>query len=414
MPPLTPEQRRQRREARRRRIRRRRIGALVFLALAIAGLFTGLTINGARADRVALGTDSSSTATTGSTTETTTTTNTTTTTATQTTTTTTTTATTPGTSPRGRLGSGHAVTLAFGGDVHFEGIVRSRLDAGTSLPFAPIAPVLRRADLAMVNLETTVSYRGSPTPGKDYTFRAPPTAFAALKSGGVDVATVANNHGVDYGIVSLLDTLRYARRYHFPLVGGGRDATQAYAPYRITIKGQRISILAASQVIDSNLISLWTAGPGKPGIASAFEVGRLTAAVRAARKTSDTVVVYLHYGEERHGCPDSMQESIARSVIAAGADIVVGSHAHQQQGAGMLGQAFVDYGLGNFVWYSQGSVASTTTGVLEVTVTGRRVDRYSWIPATIVDGSPTPRTGSARTAAISNWRSLRSCTNLRP
>ena len=91
-----------------------------------------------------------------------------------------------------------------------------------------------------------------------------------------------------------------------------------------------------------------------------------------------------------------MQESIARSLIAAGADIVVGSHAHQQQGAGMLGKAFVDYGLGNFVWYSQGSVASTTTGVLEVTVTGRRIDRYSWIPATIVNGSPTPRTGSAR------------------
>jgi len=410
MSPLTPEDRRARREARRRRIRRRRIGALVVLALAAAGLFTGLTINGARADRGALGTDSSSTATTTS--ETTT--SATTTTTTTTTTTSETTTTTPNENPRGRLGSGRAVTLAFGGDVHFEGIVRSRLDAGFSLPFAPIAPVLRRADLAMVNLETTVSYGGSPTPGKDYTFRAPPTAFQALKSGGVDVATVANNHGVDYGISSLLDTLRYAKRYHFPLVGGGLDAAQAYAPYRVTIKGQRIAILAASQVIDSNLVSLWTAGPGKPGIASAYQVGRLTAAVRAARKTSDTVAVYLHFGEERHSCPDSMQISIARSLIAAGADIVVGSHAHQQQGAGRLGQAFVDYGLGNFVWYSRNSVASTTTGVLEVTVTGRRIDRYSWIPATIVNGSPTPRTGSARTAAISSWRSLRGCTNLGP
>ena len=139
-----------------------------------------------------------------------------------------------------------------------------------ALPSAPLAPVLRRADLAMVNLETTVSYRGSPTPGKDYTFRAPPIAFRALKSGGVDLATVANNHGVDYGMNSFLDTLRYAKRYHFPLVGGGLNAAQAYAPYRVTIKGQRIAILAASQVIDSNLISSWTAGPGKPGIASAY------------------------------------------------------------------------------------------------------------------------------------------------
>jgi poly-gamma-glutamate synthesis protein (capsule biosynthesis protein) len=407
---LTLEERRQRREARRRRVRRHRIGALVFLALAVAGLFAGLIINGAGAGRGALSTDPSSTTSTTSTGATTSQT----TTSETTTTPTTTTTTEAGKEPRGRLGSGRPVTLAFGGDVNFEGIVRSRLDASPSLPFAPIAPVLRRADLAMVNLETTVSYRGSPTPGKEYTFRAPPTAFAALKSGGVDVATVANNHGVDYGIVSLLDTLRNAKSYHFPLVGGGLNAAQAYAPYRVTIKGQRISILVASQVIDSNLISLWTAGPDKPGIASAFEVGRLTAAVRAARKTSDTVVVYVHYGEERHGCPDSMQESIARTLIAAGADIVVGSHAHQQQGAGRLGQAFVDYGLGNFVWYSAGSSASTTTGVLEVTVTGRRIDRYSWIPATIVNGSPTPRTGSARTAAISSWRSLRGCTNLKP
>ena len=286
MSPLTPEDRRARREARRRRIRRRRIGALVVLALAAAGLFTGLTINGARADRGALGTDSSSTATTTS--ETTT--SATTTTTTTTTTTSETTTTTPNENPRGRLGSGRAVTLAFGGDVHFEGIVRSRLDAGFSLPFAPIAPVLRRADLAMVNLETTVSYGGSPTPGKDYTFRAPPTAFQALKSGGVDVATVANNHGVDYGISSLLDTLRYAKRYHFPLVGGGLDAAQAYAPYRVTIKGQRIAILAASQVIDSNLVSLWTArlqafrdGSGRPVPASPGSPRRIRSGVSLPR-----------------------------------------------------------------------------------------------------------------------------------
>jgi poly-gamma-glutamate synthesis protein (capsule biosynthesis protein) len=275
-----------------------------------------------------------------------------------------------------------------------------------------IAPVLEKSDLAMVNLETTVSYRGSPIPGKTYTFRAPPSAFRALKSGGVDLATVANNHGMDYGLTSFLDTLRYAKRYHFPLVGGGRNAAQAYAPYRVTIKGQRIAILGATQVIDSNLITSWTAGAGKPGLASAYNVGRLTSAVKAARKKADTVVVYLHYGEERHPCPDSMQVSIAHSLIAAGADIVVGSHAHQQQGGGRLGRAFVDYGLGNFVWYSQSSSASTTTGVLEVTVTGRRIDGYKWVPARIVGGSPTPLGGSARNAALASWRGLRGCTNL--
>jgi poly-gamma-glutamate synthesis protein (capsule biosynthesis protein) len=407
MTPLSAEESRRRREEKRRRIRRRRIGTLAFVVFASLAFVAGLASSGALGGRDAAAADSTSTeTTTGSqTTETTTPATTTQTTTTRVTSTTT-------TPPRGRLGSGRAVTLAFGGDVHFEGIVRSKLDASPTSVMAAIAPVFKKADLAMVNLETTVSYGGAPIPGKTYTFRAPPSAFRALKAGAVDLATVANNHGMDYGLTSFLDTLRYAKRYHFPLVGGGRNAAQAYAPYRITIKGQRIAILGASQVIDSNLISSWTAGAGKPGLASAYDVARLIAAVRSARKKADTVVVYLHFGEERHPCPSGMQIGIAHKLIAAGADVVVGSHAHQQQGGGRLGRAFVDYGLGNFVWYSQSSSASTTTGVLEVTVTGRRIDGYKWVPARIVGGSPTPLSGSARSAGLASWRGLRSCTNL--
>jgi len=411
MQPLSPEERHLRRDAKRRRIRRRRIGALAFVVLVALGLVAGLAISGAWAGRDAAATDPATAGTTGTTGTATTTTGTTGTTATEATTKTT--KTTPQEESRGRLGSGRAVTLAFGGDVHFEGIVRSKLNASPASVMSAIAPVLKKSDLAMVNLETTVSYRGAPIPGKTYTFRAPPSAFQALEAGGVDVATIANNHGIDYGLTSFLDTLRYAKRYHFPLVGGGRNAAQAYAPYRVTIKGQRIAILGASQVIDSNLISSWTAGAGKPGIAAAYDMARLTSAVRAARKKADTVVVYLHFGTERQSCPSSMQIVAARKLIAAGADIVVGSHAHQQQGAGRLGRAFVDHGLGNFVWYSQNSAASVTTGVLKVTVTGRRIDGYKWVPAKIVGGSPTPLGGNSRSAAISSWRGLRSCTNLK-
>ena len=397
MTPLSSEERRLRREEKRRLIRRRRIGLLALFAVASLALIAGLVASGALGGRKAAAADTVSTDTTGTT-------------ATETTAATTTTK--PKTTARGWLGSGHAVTLAFGGDVHFEGIVRSKLNANPTSVMAAIAPVFKKADLAMVNLETTVSYRGAPTPGKTYTFRAPPSAFRALKAGGVDLATVANNHGIDYGMTAFLDTLRYAKRNHFSLVGGGHNAAQAYAPYRITIKGQRIAILAASQVIDDNLISSWTAGPDKPGIASAYQVGRLTAAVRSARKRADTVVVYVHFGIERMGCPTSTQITLARKLIAAGADIVVGSHAHRLQGAGRRGTAFVDYGLGNFVWYSQNSPDSVTTGVLKVVVTGRRIDSYKWVPARIVGGSPTPLSGSASSAALASWRGLRGCTNL--
>jgi poly-gamma-glutamate capsule biosynthesis protein CapA/YwtB (metallophosphatase superfamily) len=309
-------------------------------------------------------------------------------------------------------GAGKAVVLAFAGDVHFEGALRSALESRSRTPLGAIAPVLEQADLAVVNLETAVTTRGAPQQ-KQYAFRAPPSAFAALVNGGVDVASMANNHGMDYGVVGLRDSLAAARKARFPVIGIGLDAGQAYRPYRATIRGERIAIIAATQVLDDNLISAWTAGPHKPGLASAKTVPRLLRAVRQARETSDTVVVFLHWGVELASCPTSDQRRLARRLVAAGADVVVGSHAHRLLGAGRLAGTFIDYGLGNFAWYATGGV-TTETGVVLVTVTARHVNRYRFEPARIVGGSPQPLGGEDRTQAIRSWRSLRSCTGLRP
>jgi poly-gamma-glutamate capsule biosynthesis protein CapA/YwtB (metallophosphatase superfamily) len=306
---------------------------------------------------------------------------------------------------------GKPVVLAFGGDVHFEGALASKLAADASGVLDPIEPVLRKADLAVVNLETAVTNGGSPTT-KEFVFRTPATAFAALRSGGVDVASMANNHGLDYGEAGLRDSLAAARHYGFPVVGIGLNAKQAYRPFRRTINGQRIAVIGATQVLDDELISAWTAGPGKPGLASAKDVPRLLQEVRAARKSSDTVVVFLHWGIELEQCPSSDQRTLAKQLVAAGADVVVGGHAHRVQGAGRMGKALVGYGLGNFVWYGTSEI-STQTGVLLVTVDGRKVLGYRWVPARIVDGVPRPLTGSERRAELASWHALRGCTGLR-
>lgn len=304
------------------------------------------------------------------------------------------------------------VVLAFGGDVHFEGVIGAELRATPKLVLASIGPVLRRADLAVVNLETAITARGTPTP-KAFVFRAPPIAFAALRAGGVDLASMANNHGLDYGMAGLRDSLAAAKRHRFPIIGIGLNDKEAYRPFRRTIGGQRVAVIGATQVLDDALISAWTAGPGKAGLASAKDVPRLLRAVRTARRTSDTVVVFLHWGIELQRCPSGDQRTLAKRLVGAGADVVVGGHAHRVQGAGRLGKALVGYGLGNFVWYGT-SELSTQTGALLVTVDGRKVLRYSWEPARIVDGTPRPLKGAARRAEIASWRALRSCTGLRP
>jgi poly-gamma-glutamate capsule biosynthesis protein CapA/YwtB (metallophosphatase superfamily) len=302
-----------------------------------------------------------------------------------------------------------SVTFAFAGDVHFEGPLRTALAADPAAVLASIAPVLRTYDLAMVNLETAITERGTPQP-KQYTFRASVNALTALTAAGIDVATQANNHGVDFGPIGLTDTLSArAQSTGVKIIGIGRDAADAYAPYRATVHGERIAIIAASQVIDGSLIASWSATDTHPGIASALDVPRLLAAVRAARADSDTVIVFLHWGMEGTHCPTLRQRTTAAQLVGAGADIIVGSHSHQLEGAGHLGSALIDYGLGNFAFYT-----GTTTGILTVTMTGRHVDGFGWVPAHISRGAPQPVVGAAATTAVASWQGLRACTDLTP
>ena len=319
--------------------------------------------------------------------------------------------TTTTTERRGELGSGETITIAFAGDSNFEGTLRSRLDADPATAVGPFAPILQRADLTVVNLETALGTGGTPAP-KDFVFLAPASAVDALRAAGVDAASMANNHGMDHGEIGLQQSLEIKRAQPDGfLIGIGGDEDEAYAPFTTEIDGQRIAVIAATQVLDDALIEEWTSGPGKPGLASAKRVDRLVEEVRAARKANDTVVVFLHWGIETQTCPSGDQQTLAQTLVDAGADIVVGGHAHRVQSAGRLGDALVGYGLGNFL-FKENSADGARTGVLEVDVTGRRIDGYRWIPGRITDSVPYPLEGAEADEALAYWNGQRACTGL--
>jgi poly-gamma-glutamate synthesis protein (capsule biosynthesis protein) len=146
-------------------------------------------------------------------------------------------------------------------------------------------------------------------------------------------------------------------------------------------------------------------------MASAYQQARLLRAVREAREWADTVVVDLHWGRELVDCPIDRQRALAPKLVAAGADVVVGSHAHILLGGGYLRGAYVHYGLGNFVFYSRGGLTAQS-GVLLLTMRGRAVTASRWVPAVISGGIPIPLEGAAADRAIDTWRSLRRCTGL--
>lgn len=284
------------------------------------------------------------------------------------------------------------ITLAFAGDVHGERQIAAGLAAGRN-PLDPVAERLAAADLAVVNLETPVSVRGTPA-AKTFTFRAPPALLPALAAAGVDAVSVANNHALDYGYDAFADTLAFAAAAGVATLGGGANASAAYAPTVVKRPEGIVALLGLTRALHTRA---WEAGPERPGLASAYDEAAAVAAVRAAAGVADLVVVAVHWGTERADCPDAAQLRLARLLSDAGADLIVGHHPHVLQGVARHGGTLVAYSLGNFVWYHD-RVPSRFTGVLEVRWPFRGMP-WTLHPAVIgPDGSPHPAAGPAAAA----------------
>ncbi len=97
--------------------------------------------------------------------------------------------------------------------------------------------------MSMTNFESALlsGARTDPQP-KQYAFHAPPAALTAFKYAHVTLVTEANNYGEDCGRPGLAQTLAIAKAAHYPVIGIGANAAQAFTPYRKTINGQRIAI----------------------------------------------------------------------------------------------------------------------------------------------------------------------------
>jgi Bacterial capsule synthesis protein PGA_cap len=314
-------------------------------------------------------------------------------------------------------GNGRPVVMAFGGDVNFPSgsVLGDRLaDDPASALGTGVPQLLAGADLRMVNFESAMTDGSCPDPQpKTYDFYAPSNALTAFQSAGVTLVTEANNHGEDCGPAGLQMALAARAAAGYTVLGIGQNASQAFTSYQTTINGEHIGIIAATQVIDSDLQTAWTATATQPGLASAYDVPDLVAAVEAARRIDDTVVVFLHWGVELDACPDPLQEPLANVLVRAGADIVIGSHAHVLLGGGYLGSAYVDYGLGNFAFYNT-PPPTDQSGSLVITATGRHIDNVTWRPAIIQNELPVPLTGDQATEALQQWAGARACTDLAP
>lgn len=292
------------------------------------------------------------------------------------------------------------VVLAAVGDVNLGDRVGEAIRSyGSGYPWSGVAALLTEADISIANLECAISARGSAIPGKHYTFRGAPSSLPAAARAGLDVVTVANNHSLDFGSDAFADTLRFARRAGLATIGGGTLAT-ARRPLVVHAGGLRIALLGYSDVrplgFDATATHSGTLKADPLVIASD---------VSLARRRSDAVVVYFHWGEELHRSPSARQRSLAAVALGAGATVVLGAHPHVLQPVERRGRTLVAWSLGNFV-FSASSAGTSATGVLLVGLERRGVRWSELIPAHIANARPTPDPARAR-GALKRLRAAR-------
>ena len=136
--------------------------------------------------------------------------------------------------------------------------------------------------------------------------------------------------------------------------------------------------------------------------------------MRRAKAAGYVVVVYVHWGVEYQTCPSALQTSLAGKLARAGARAVIGTHAHVLQGAGWRPDGtYVEYGLGNYLWWLSFGNDQDDNGVLTLTFDRSRVVAEHFAPAHLAtSGVPVPATGSDAHRILAEWNDDRQCTNL--
>lgn len=250
-------------------------------------------------------------------------------------------------------------------------------------PFNKIKNLLSDADISFINLETPLAIEDK-SRAIGYFISKPIFAYS-LKNAGVDIVSVANNHAWDAGEKGFLQTLQNLQQANVKIIGGGRNINEARKPEIFNINGTKIGFIAYSQQFKYKFISV--ADDNNPGIAP-FNLKMISSDIKSAKKFSDLVFVSLHWGLENTSEIHPQAINFARKIIDAGADAIIGHHAHIPKGIEIYKDKPIIYSLGNFIfghntkWWDDNVLVKILVcdkkiaGLEIIPITGRGVKLY--------------------------------------
>lgn len=304
------------------------------------------------------------------------------------------------------LGGQIAFTLAVAGDMMF-----NRRVAATSIergdyryPFWRVAPLLRRATLAMANLEGPLSDRGQQL----NMFRGDPRFLEGIRYAGIDLVALANNHIMDYGTEAFLDTLERLNAAGVMYVGAGTDLASARRGRLLNLGGVRVGFLAYTELgpgfTYTRVPQHWAATAELPGVVPARE-DYIREDVARMKTQADLVIVSIHWGQEYRHYPTAKQWRLGQAALAAGADLVVGHHPHVIQGLAVTEEGIIAYSLGNFI-FDQKPEATRQGLILEAAGDRAGIRQLRCTPLVIENEQPQVAAGDAARRIMELLRTL--------
>lgn len=283
-------------------------------------------------------------------------------------------------------------SLAFVGDIMLDDTPGKVVQQGRD-PFAAFSAILDRADIRIGNLECVVASTGTPDPAKPFSFRANPRVLPILQR-HFDAVGLANNHSGDFGPEAFAQMLSLLQRRGIGYFGGGLDLAEAHRPLTLYKNGLKIALLGYNEFMPRS----FEANADQPGIAWS-EDEQVRFDISEARRVShaDLVIPVMHWGWEHEPHASERQRTLARQMIDAGADAVVGGHPHVTQDVEIYRGKPIIYSLGNFLFDSFTDEANNTGWLLRLELDRDGV-RRSEIYVGHIDGEGIPHAKNAAPA----------------
>ncbi|MEM1252225.1 MAG: CapA family protein [Cyanobacteria bacterium P01_H01_bin.21] len=284
------------------------------------------------------------------------------------------------------------VTLMFGGEVPVGDVPLQTPDAVEQV--LGELDVFREADVAMIGLGNSLATADTSLQ-ENYFDRTRPDAVDALIKGGIDIVGLNGEATMDFGRQGLLETLDALDGAGIYRVGAGRDYQEARRPEVLEVKGQRIAYLSYAP----NSEDLATLGQAGLNIQERDEIIEDIAALREA---VDWIVVNYRWYGDLDVEPNSQQVELSRSAIDAGADLVVGYHPQQLQGAELYNSRPIVYSLGDFIFQDE-PLADHDTAALRVSLRDKQM-KVEFLPVTVKEAQPLPAVGETAKTILKQIR----------